>query len=150
MNRSTSLSDVLHILLHMHELDRPVTSERLAGMLHTNPVVVRRTLSGLREHGLVVSEKGHGGGWRLNCDPAATTLYDVYASLGSPSLFAIGNRSAAPGCLVERAVNATMDDSLYAAEMLVLDRFRSVTLADLGAHFHDGMQGAEHAHAETS
>lgn len=55
------MSGVLHVLLHMAEADGPITSERLAMMMGTNPVVVRRTMAGLRDLGLVASGKGHGG-----------------------------------------------------------------------------------------
>lgn len=65
MKRNSRLSAVLHALLHMAERDRPMTSEELAACLHTNPVVVRRTMAGLREAGLVTSGRGHGGGGRL-------------------------------------------------------------------------------------
>ena len=36
-------------------------------------------------------------------------LRDIYEALGEPSLLAIGNRTEAPGCLVEQAVNAALD-----------------------------------------
>jgi len=60
MSRDSRLSGVLHILLHMAERQGPVTSEALAKIMQTNPVVIRRTLAGLRERGYVRSEKGHG------------------------------------------------------------------------------------------
>ena len=75
MRPDTRLSGVLHVLLHMAEEQGPVTSEVLAQAMHTNPVVIRRTLSGLREHGYVRSEKGHGGGWSL-AGPALVDLGD--------------------------------------------------------------------------
>ena len=68
MKRDSKLSGVLHVLLHMAEAHGPVKSETMANMLHTNPVVIRRLLAGLRNQGFVQSEKGHGGGWRLSCD----------------------------------------------------------------------------------
>ena len=61
------------------------------------------------------------------------TLRDVYAALGSPLLFAIGNRSDTPECLVEQAVNAALDTALRDAETLLLARFGEVTLAMLKA-----------------
>ena len=136
MNRDSRLSGVLHVLLHMAEHDGPVTSEVLARAMQTNPVVIRRTMAGLKAQGYVRSEKGHGGGWRLDCDLNAVTLGDVYAALGSPSLFAIGNRNEAPGCLVEQAVNAALDDALAEAEAVLLASLGGVTLAALSADFH--------------
>jgi DNA-binding IscR family transcriptional regulator len=111
----------------------PVTSEVLARAMDTNPVVLRRVMSGLREQGYVRSEKGHGGGWTLACDLSTVTLRDIYDALGAPSLLAIGNRTEAPGCLVEEAVNAALNKSFQDAEALLLSRLGGVTLATLSA-----------------
>ena len=109
-------------------------------------------MSGLRDQGYVKSEKGHGGGWTLACDLARVTLRDVYEALGRPSLLAIGNRSDAPECLVEQAVNSALDQAFEDAEALLLARFGEVTLAALSADFHarltaKGVSRVEDAHA---
>jgi DNA-binding IscR family transcriptional regulator len=136
MRRDSRLSGVLHVLLHMAEHGGPVTSEVLAKAMGTNPVVIRRIMAGLRECGYVRSEKGHGGGWALARDLEEVTLRDVYDALGCPSLFAIGNRTDAPGCLVEQAVNKALDRALHDAEALLLARLGDVSLAMLSADFH--------------
>jgi DNA-binding IscR family transcriptional regulator len=148
MRTDSKLSSILHLLLHMAHSDRPLTSEELAGFLHTNPVLVRRTLAGLRERGYVASEKGHGGGWVLTADLHRVTLRDVYEAVGSPTVFAIGNRVEQPGCLVERVVNQSLGDALAEAEALLLARFAQVTLAELSERFNAQYpkQGAHHAH----
>ncbi len=146
MRRDSRLSGVLHVLLHMAEQRRPVTSELLARAMATNPVVIRRVMAGLRDQGYVRSEKGHGGGWELACDLSQVTLRDIYTALGSPSLLAMGNRTEAPGCLVEQAVNAALDRAFGEAEALLLARFGEVTLARLSADFHDRLiaRGGSH------
>ena len=136
MRRDSRLSGVLHVLLHMAEQRGPVTSEVLAKAMDTNPVVVRRIMGGLRRSGYIRSEKGHGGGWTLACDLAHVTLRDVYTALGCPSLLAMGNRTETPGCLVEQAVNAALDQAFRDAETLLLSRLGDVTLAMLSADFH--------------
>ena len=128
MKADSRLSVTLHVLLHMAERDKPMTSAELAAHMDTNPVVVRRTMAGLRKRGFVRSEKGHGGGWTLACDLSKVTLRDVYAALGSPSLLAMGNRTEAPGCLVEQAVNAALNQAFTEAEALLLARLGEVTL----------------------
>ncbi|MGJ4941340.1 Rrf2 family transcriptional regulator [Bradyrhizobium sp. HKCCYLS1011] len=140
MRANSQLSGVLHVLLHMAEQDGPATSEMLALMMQTNPVVIRRIMAGLRERGYVRSEKGHGGGWTLARDLASITLRDIYDSLGSPSLFALGNRTENPDCLVEQAVNAALDTTFREAEALLLSRLGDVTLAALSADFHNRLQ----------
>src|SRR5688500_18912282 len=104
MKRDSKLSGVLHVLLHMLGMKGPVTSEQLADMMGTNPVVVRRIMAGLREAGFVTSAKGHGGGWMIACDPAAVSLADIYKAVGEPTLIAMGHRTEMPGCPVEQAV----------------------------------------------
>jgi len=135
MVQDSRLSGVLHVLLHMAEAHAPLTSETLAKAMQTNPVVVRRIMGGLRDAGIVRSEKGYGGGWSLTRGLHAVTLREVYQALGAPRLFAIGNRSVAPGCLVEQAVNASLDDALHEAEALLLARMDSVPLASIADDF---------------
>ncbi|MCS2611019.1 Rrf2 family transcriptional regulator [Halomonas dongshanensis] len=136
MRQDNRLSGALHVLLHMAEAGRPVTSEALARALDTNPVVVRRVMGGLREQGYVRSVKGHGGGWTLSCELERVTLKDVYEALGSPQLFAIGNRSDNTQCLVEEAVNISISEALADAEARLMARFGEITLAALSADFH--------------
>lgn len=135
MRRDSRLSGVLHVLLHMAERNEPMTSEELASCMGTNPVVVRRTMAGLREAGFVRSEKGHGGGWTIARDLKTVSLRDVYQALGEPVLLAIGHRTESPGCLVEQAVNAALGDAFRDAEALLIERLGNVSLADLADDF---------------
>lgn len=136
MKRNSQLSSVLHLLLHLAEQRSPVTSEVLARVNQTNPVVVRRTMAGLRDKGYVRSEKGHGGGWTLACDLSTVTLHHIHTALGSPSLLAATAPSEAAGCLVEQAVNAVLHQAFQDAERLLLTRFGQVSLAMLSADVH--------------
>jgi Rrf2 family protein len=140
MKRDSRLSGVLHVLLHMAETGEPLTSDELAKVMSTHPVVVRRVMAGLRDSGLVRSEKGHGGGWLLSCNPEDITLGDIYSALDAPELFALGNRTEAPGCLVEQAVNAALDSAFAVARQVLLDRLGGVTLAALSKDFHARLQ----------
>ena len=135
MKRDSKLSSVLHVLLHLAHSDRPMTSEQMAGMLGTNPVLVRRVLAGLRERGYISSERGHGGGWTVTCDLATVTLRDVYDAVGAPTVFAMGNRNEHSACLVEQVVNASLADAFQEAEALLVQRLGQVTLADLSRDF---------------
>ncbi|MES2715189.1 MAG: Rrf2 family transcriptional regulator [Pseudomonadota bacterium] len=136
MKRDSRLSGVLHCLLHLAELDQPATSECLAQVMQTNPVVVRRLLAGLRDAGFVASAKGHGGGWVLSCSLDHITLRDIHEAVGGPELLAVGHRADSPGCLVEQAVNAALEQAYRDAEALLLARLGAVTLAALSRDFH--------------
>lgn len=147
MKRDSRLSGVLHLLLHMAEADGPLTSDHLARAMQTNAVVIRRILAGLRDAGFVRSEKGHGGGWTLARPLKTISLAHVYDAIGRPHLLAMGHRTEAPGCLVEQAVNAALDDSFRAAETLLLERLGQVTLAELADDFRARM-AARPSHAK--
>ena len=135
MPRDSRMSRILHVLIHMDRHVRQPTSEQISRMLGTNPVVVRRMMSGLRERGLVKSEKGHGGGWTLTKSLAEITLLDIYTAIGGPPLFNIGPDSEQPECLVEQAVDARMAQALSEAEALLKNRFAAITVADLANDF---------------
>lgn len=135
MRQDSRLSRMLHVLIHMDRHDGALTSEAIAAMLNTNPVVIRRTMAGLRDAGYVRSEKGHGGGWRLARPLDGITLLDIHLALGEPTVFAIGPTDDDPSCLVEQAVNAALDDALREAEAVLIRRLGTVTLADLAADF---------------
>ncbi|WP_241300676.1 RrF2 family transcriptional regulator [Burkholderia stabilis] len=135
MRTDSRLSRMLHALIHMDQADGPLTSETIATMLCTNPVVVRRLLGGLRDCGYVQSEKGHGGGWVLSVALDDITLLDVYRAVGEPPLFSDLVPEDEPECLVEQAVNAHLSATLKDAEASLLARFGEVTLGMLSRDF---------------
>jgi DNA-binding IscR family transcriptional regulator len=130
----------MHMAAHKH----PMTSEALAQCMSSHPVVVRRTMAGLREAGLVSSTKGHNGGWSIACDMAKTTIRDIHEALGEPAVYAIANSNDAPQCLLEQAVNAALDDAKKEAEALLLARFQSLTLAQIAGDFTERLQARHH------
>ncbi|WGM45960.1 hypothetical protein KOAAANKH_00825 [Brevundimonas sp. NIBR10] len=142
MPSDSRLSRMLHVLIHMERHRGPVTSDVIARMLNTNPVVVRRTMSGLKDAGYLHSEKGHGGGWSLARPLDAITLRDIHEALGSPRVFAIGLSDDDPRCLVERAVNAALAEAMDTAEQQLLVRFAEVTIGALAAEVIPGMDAA--------
>ncbi|AEV62974.1 Rrf2 family transcriptional regulator [Pseudomonas ogarae] len=135
MRTDTRLSRMLHVLIHMDRHQQSATSDILAQMLGTNPVVVRRTMALLKEQGYVTSEKGHRGGWTLNTPLSQMTLLDIHQALGSTSIFAIGLSTDHPQCLVEQAVNAALTDAFDEAQALLLKRLGAITLAQLAEDF---------------
>ncbi|MGN8273784.1 Rrf2 family transcriptional regulator [Pseudomonas sp. SMV71] len=135
MRTDTRLSRMLHVLIHMDRHQQSATSDTIAQMLGTNPVVVRRTMALLKEHGYVTSEKGHRGGWALTKPLSDMTLLDIHQALGSTSIFSIGLSTDHPQCLVEQAVNAVLTEAFDEAQALLLKRLGSITLAQLAEDF---------------
>lgn len=133
MRTDTRLFRILHVLLHMVRDNRTYTSDELAKMLDTNPVLVRRTMAALRDQGYVRSERGHGGGWQLSCDLEKVSLLDIYLAIDKPTMFNIGASERGSDCQIEKIVNESISEALDEAENLILKRFGEVRLAMLNS-----------------
>jgi Rrf2 family protein len=136
MKRNRRLSVALHVLVHLAEPSRGLrTSEDLARCVGTNPVVIRRTLAGLREAGFVRSAAGPGGGWSLARAPEEISLGEVCRALGERLLYAV-ELAAPTGCEVQAAVTGVMDDFLHDAEALLLERLDRLSIAGVASRVH--------------
>ena len=131
MKRNSRLSLALHTLSHMAgEPGRVRTSADIADHAGTNPVVVRRVLGKLREAGLLRSEKGHAGGWRLAKPAQSITLADVYLALDE-SLVSGPASEAEPGdCRVEANLQARVTEVLDDIEASLIARLRETKITD--------------------
>ncbi|MEM6897081.1 MAG: Rrf2 family transcriptional regulator [Pseudomonadota bacterium] len=131
MKRNSRLSLALHTLGHMaSEPERVRTSADIADHAGTNAVVVRRVLGKLRDAGLLTSEKGHAGGWRLAKPPHRITLADVYLALGE-SLVSSGVEVEGSSCSIERALHRRVTAALEDIERTLIERLASTTIAEV-------------------
>lgn len=130
---SAKLSLALHALGHMaQQPDRAQTSEEIARHHATHPVVVRRVFGLLRRAGILASEKGHHGGWRLIRPASQVTLADIYRAIGEPFLTASGLPPQPQGtCAIEVAMAGTVAAALAEAEAVIARHFAARTLADI-------------------
>ncbi|WP_193089339.1 Rrf2 family transcriptional regulator [Advenella sp. FME57] len=131
MQRDTRLARLLHILIHMRLRGGSTTSDTIAQMLDTNPVVVRRTMAALRESGYVKSTGGPGGGWALACDLNELTVRDVYDAIGHTAPFVFGPAHDKPSCPVEASVNRHIDEVLSSVENTLLQLLDEKLLSDI-------------------
>lgn len=110
-----------------------ITSERLAESVGAHPVHVRRVLGTLREAGLVTSQPGPGGGWRLTRAPEDITLSDIYRAVEREPLFALP--TVMPGqsveCRVGQCMPTVLSTCFQEAEAALEARLAQVTIADL-------------------
>lgn len=136
MKRNSRLSLALHTLGHMaNKPNEFQKSADIAAHAGTNPVVVRRVLGRLREAGLLISEKGHAGGWRLARAPQTITLADVYIALNE-RLITVDAEDDVPRCSVEHALYRRVSSVMEDIERSLIDRLATTTIAE--AHKMDG------------
>jgi Rrf2 family protein len=120
----------VHALALLASSRDPLTSEAIAMSVNTNPVVVRRTMASLREHGLVESKPGKNGGWRLLREPSQIHLCEVYRSLGQEDVLAIHprpNKDCRIGGQIKDTLMVVFADAQVQMEN-TLDRY---TIADV-------------------
>lgn len=132
MKRNSRLSLALHTLSHMAgEPERVRTSSDIAEHARTNPVVVRRVLGKLREAGLLISEKGHAGGWQLAKPASKITLADVYLALDERLVSGSSKDSEPSHCNVETDLQSRIGEVLDEVERSLVARLGESTIADV-------------------
>ncbi len=144
MANDTRFARLLHVLIHMHLRGGTTTSGTLAQMLHTNEVVVRRTMAALRTAGMVTSSGGRNGGWALARTLDTITAREVYEAIAHGAVFTLGPAEDNPACPVERAANQLVADSLREGERAVLQCLGETRLSDLAARIVAGQAGEGH------
>jgi DNA-binding IscR family transcriptional regulator len=135
----TRLARMMHVLVHMHLLGGSETSQVIARMLNTNPVVVRRTMGLLRDAGLVSSAGGRSGGWTLAKPAETITMLDVHRALKGQAL-AIGCSDDHPHCPVEQTVNHLIEHALQRAEAVLFEQIGQVTIDALARRHQTSVQ----------
>jgi Rrf2 family protein len=109
----------------------PVTSEQMAEFVNTNPVVIRRILGPLREAGLVTSQPGPGGGWRLSRPPAEISLQDVYLAVDADRAEGSTESGTAAGWAAGGCLGGVLRSCYQAAQVTLEAKLAQVTMADV-------------------
>jgi DNA-binding IscR family transcriptional regulator len=120
---------ILTILAYKHP--DSLTSEFIACSVTTNPVVIRRVLGELRRAGLVASQAGNGGGWRLLRLPQAITLLNAYEAVQEGALFAMPPQRPNPYCEIGKTIQQALNVLFAGAEAALEQNFAQTTIADV-------------------
>ena len=132
MRTNTQFAVAIHIMTMLaHVGDEALVSEMMAGSVNTNPVFIRRILGSLHRAGLVSSQPGVGGGWRLLRDPAAITLLDIYQAVDAEHLLALHHSEPNPDCEIGRVIAGTLQVYFSEAEQAFAAALARRTLAEV-------------------
>ena len=110
--------------------DNLLTSDAIATSVNTNPVVIRRTMSHLRRHGLVDSRPGTSGGWRLVRPAAQISLGEIYRVVSHEDVLSMHNHPN-PDCLVGGNIQAPLTAVFGRAEDAMQTELDGFTVADI-------------------
>lgn len=109
-----------------------IISDFLAESINTNPVIIRKILTQLKNAGLITVARGTGG-----ITPTRPlreiTFYDVYEAiepLENGDLFNF-HASPNPNCPVGRNIHTLLDDKLKAIQLAMENEMKKYTVDDL-------------------
>ena len=139
MQISSRFTIALHIFacVDTFEDQYKVTSEFLASSINTNPVIIRKILSQLKNAGLITVARGTGG-IALTRPKADISFFDVYEAIEpveKGDLFHF-HEGPNPDCPVGRNIHALLDGKLGAIQSAMETEMKKYTMADI----HAGMQ----------
>lgn len=134
MQISSRFTIALHIFtcVETFKNDYKITSDFLAGSINTNPVIIRKILTQLKNAGLITVARGTGG-----ISPTRPlkeiSFYDVYQAIEpveNGDLFNFHN-SPNPQCPVGKNIHALLDDKLKVIQLAMENEMKKYTLDDL-------------------
>jgi DNA-binding IscR family transcriptional regulator len=134
MQITSRFTVALHIFtcVEVFKDDYKVTSDFLAGSINTNPVIIRKILTQLKNADLIEVARGTGG-ITVNKPLSEITFYDVYRAIEpveNGDLFHF-HESPNPECPVGRNIHTLLDGKLKAAQNAMEDVLKKHTLEDL-------------------
>ena len=140
MQISSRFTVALHIFtcVEVFRDNQKVTSDFLAGSINTNPVIIRKILTQLKNAGLITVARGTGG-ITVNRPLEEITFYDVYQAIEpveNGDLFHF-HEAPNPECPVGRNIHALLDSKLNAIQKSMEDEMRKYTLSDLKTEMQD-------------
>ena len=134
MQISSRFTIALHIFtcVETFKNDYKITSDFLARSINTNPVIIRKILTQLKNAGLITVARGTGG-----ISPTRPlkeiSFYDVYQAIEpveNGDLFNFHN-SPNPQCPVGKNIHALLDDKLKTIQLAMENEMKKYTLDDL-------------------
>jgi Rrf2 family protein len=125
----------LHILTLLARQEQELlSSEYIAGSININPVLVRKEISNLRNHGLIQSREGKNGGSSLAKPAAKILLSDIYKAVRQTALLGRSN-DPNPNCPVGKNINTHIQNLYEEAEDALTRKLGTLTLADFTNRF---------------
>jgi Rrf2 family protein len=107
------------------------TSDKIASSVATDPTVVRRLLSTLREAGLVTAAEGRFGGYTLARPAKKITLRDIFDVTHPDELFPKPQRMPNPECEVGGEIHLVLDAYLDDAREALRHKLARTSIADV-------------------
>lgn len=134
MQISSRFTVALHIFTCVDTFkdEYKITSDSLAGSINTNPVIIRKILTQLKNAGLITVARGTGG-IELTRPLKEITFYDIYEAIEpieNGELFNF-HENPNPKCPVGRNIHTLLDDKLKTIQLAMENEMKKYSVADL-------------------
>lgn len=132
MRVSAKADYALRALIEMAERrdGKPVSAEELGRLQEIPHGFLQAILADLRKAGVVMSQRGQYGGWRLQREPGDISVADVIRAVDGPLVSVYGLR---PESVTYNDSAAVLQHVWIAARSSLRDVFENVTIAHLSA-----------------
>lgn len=130
MRVSTKSDYALRALIELARSEEVVSAEALATRQDVPLSFLPAILADLRRGGIVTSQRGQFGGWRLAADPGEVTIADVIRAVDGPLLSVYGLR---PERVEYNEAARVLQSVWIAARSSLREVFESTTVADLAS-----------------
>ncbi|MFD2570346.1 RrF2 family transcriptional regulator [Spirosoma soli] len=126
----------LHILTLLDKLSSEwLTSDVIAGSININPVLVRKEISNLRKHGLVISREGKNGGSMLAKPASQISLSAVFEATRQGAFLGAAKNNPNPNCAVGKQINQHLNTLYSEVEDALIQKLGATTLEDFSQKF---------------
>ena len=126
----------MHILTLLASADGELlSSDYIAGSININPVLVRKEISNLRNHGLIESKEGKNGGATLANPAEKIQLSEVFLAVQQASLLGNSKNEPNPDCPVGTQIKQRLDHLYLEIESALLHKLEKMSLADFLRQF---------------
>ena len=121
----------IHVCVYLDLNDGLCSSKRIAESIGTNPVLVRRLIAKLKDHGLVKVTRGKTGGCQLAHPSSDITLWDVFLAMRTDTHFRVRIRNEADP--ISASLPEALEAVLAKAEYAMKQPLSSTTIRQIAS-----------------
>ncbi|MBL4677750.1 MAG: Rrf2 family transcriptional regulator [Mucilaginibacter sp.] len=112
-----------------------LSSEYMAGSININPVLIRKELSNLLKHGLIISQLGKNGGYILAKPAKDITIAGIYQAVKPDAILGQAKNQPNPACPIGKEINSHLKNLDAEIEQVMLNKLGTTTLAEFCKKF---------------
>ncbi len=132
MAANSQFSIAVHVLTMLAQSgEENLKSDKIAGSVNMNAVVIRRLLGELAHANLVISQTGAAGGTRLARCPNEINLAEIYKAVSCGEVFALHHKGPNRDCPVGRNIEAVLCWLQKEIDQTIAERLSKYTLHDI-------------------